>query len=98
MTVPQGMTKPAVLQGFNLTKGRAASSETEDKASRVVFRLTEITPAGEPKKEDLDKLSAELEGDLANQVLTEYTEALKSRLGATVNEAEFKRLSGGSEQ
>ncbi len=98
MTVPQGMTKSAVLQGFNLAKGRAASSETEDKTSRIVFRVAEITPAGEPKKEDLDKLSSELEGDLANQVLTEYTEALKSRLGATINEAEFKRLSGSSEQ
>ena len=96
--MPQGLTSNAVLQSFNLAKGRASSVETSDKGSRTVFRVTEITPAAAPSKEQLDKLAGDIQGDLANQALTEYTEALKQRLGATINDAEFKRISGISEQ
>jgi peptidyl-prolyl cis-trans isomerase D len=97
-TVPQGLTENAVLQGFNLAKGKASSVETSDRGSRIVFRVTEITPAPAPTNEQLDGLSKQVEGDLANQALTEYTEALKQRLGTSFNEAELKRLSGNNEQ
>lgn len=97
-TVPQGLTEGAVLQAFNLAKGRAASVENADKTTRIVIRVAEVTAAPAPTKEQLDKISTEMQGDLANQALTEYTEALKQRLGTTINEAEFKRLSGISEQ
>lgn len=97
-TVPQGLTEGAVLQAFNLAKGRAASVENADRTTRIVIRVAEVTAAPAPTKEQLDKISTEMQGDLANQALTEYTEALKQRLGTTINEAEFKRLSGISEQ
>lgn len=99
-TVPQGLvlTEGAVLQAFNLAKGRAASVENADRTTRIVIRVAEVTAAPAPTKEQLDRISTEMQGDLANQALTEYTEALKQRLGTTINEAEFKRLSGISEQ
>ena len=47
---------------------------------------------------ELDKLAKSLEMDLSNQVLTEYTESLKTSLGANINEAELKRALGITEQ
>ena len=97
-TIPQGLTEAAVGQGFVLAKGRASSSETSDRSSRTIFRVSDITPAPVPTKEQLDKLAAVMEGDLANQVLSEYTEGLKQRLGATINNAELKRALGTTDQ
>jgi len=97
-TLPQGLSQSAVAQAFALQKGRAGSAETADRQSRVVLRVADVIPAPAPSKEDLDKLTKETAPELSNQVLTEYTEALKRQLGATVNEAELKRVLGTSEE
>lgn len=97
-TVPQGLSQSAVAQAFALQKGKAGSAETADRQSRAVLRVADIIPAPAPGKEDLDKLAKEIAPELSNQVLTEYTEALKKQLGASVNEAELKRVLGTSEE
>ncbi|MGE0053632.1 MAG: SurA N-terminal domain-containing protein [Hyphomicrobium sp.] len=97
-TIPQGLSQSAVAQAFALQKGKAGSAETADRQSRVVLQVEDITPASAPSKEDLDKLAKEISPELSNQVLTEYTEALKKQLGATVNEAELQRVLGTSEE
>lgn len=97
-TVPQGLSESAVAQAFLLQAGKAGSAESNDRQTRTVIRVVEITPAAAPTKEDLDKLAKEIEPELANQTLVEYTEALKKRLGASVNEAELKRALGTTEE
>ena len=97
-TIPQGLAEAAVAQAFVLTKGKAGSADSSDKQTRTVFRVIEVTPVAAPTKDELDKLAKTMEMDLSNQTLTEYTEALKSRLGANVNEAELKRALGITEQ
>ncbi len=97
-TIPQGLSEAAVAQSFVLAKGKAGSAESSDRQTRSVFRLVEVAPAAPPTKDELDKLTKTLEAELSNQVLTEYTEALKARLGANVNEAELKRALGITEQ
>ena len=97
-TIPQGLGEAAVAQSFVLAKGKAGSADSADKQTRTVFRVVDVTPAAAPTKEELDKLSKTMELDFSNQVLTEYTEALKSRLGANVNEVELKRALGITEQ
>jgi len=47
---------------------------------------------------ETDQLNRRLEAELANQTLTEYTEALKKRLGTSVNEAELKAALGVTEE
>ncbi|MEQ1652776.1 MAG: SurA N-terminal domain-containing protein [Hyphomicrobium sp.] len=97
-TIPQGLSESAVAQAFVLADGRAGSAESANKASRVVFKVTGVTPAPQPTKEQLDKLSKDIESDLTSQVLNEYAETLKSRLKASVNEVELKRALGTTEQ
>ena len=51
-TEPHGMSKDAITKAFSLAKGQAASAPTTDNKSRVVFKVTEITPAPAPSKEE----------------------------------------------
>lgn len=97
-TIPQGISEAAVARGFTLALNKAGTAESADKQSRTILRPIEITPAAAPTKDDLDKLSKQMTGDLANQTLSEYTGALKTQLGTSVNEVEFKRATGTSDQ
>lgn len=97
-TVPQGLSESGVAQAFALQKGKAGTAETADRQSRAIIRVADITPAPEPKKEDLDKIAKQIQPELTNQVLTEYTEALKKQLGTKVNEAELRRAIGVSDE
>ncbi len=57
-----------------------------------------MIPAAAPSKEDLDKIAKQVEPELTNQALTEYTEALKKNLGTSVNETELRRALGITEE
>lgn len=97
-TIPQGLSEAAVAQGFALGLHKAGTAESADKQTRTIIRVAEITPAPTPAQADLDKIAREMSPDLANQSLVEYTEALKQQLGASINQAELKRLLGSSEE
>ncbi len=97
-TVPQGVSEAAIAQAFILPLGRAASAESADKTSRIVFKVSDIIPAPAATKEQLDVLAKTVQSDLNNQELTEYTETLKKRMNASINEAELRRATGTQEQ
>ncbi len=97
-TEPQGMSKDAVAKAFTLAKDKAASSPTTNSKSRTVFKVTTITPAPAPTKEQRQHLTKDLESQLADEALTEYVIALQDRLGTHINDAEFKRATGGDAQ
>jgi peptidyl-prolyl cis-trans isomerase D len=96
-TEAQGLPKDAVAKSFTLAKDKAASALTTDSKSRIVFKVTAITPAPAPTKEQRDRLTKELQGALADETLSEYVIDLQKRLGTHINEAEFKRATGGGE-
>ena len=96
-TIPTGLSESAVVQAFSTQKGRATTADSANHQSRTVIRVEEIAPAGAATKEQLDKFSKELEGELVNQELTEYTTALQGRLGFHMNEDELKRALGGKD-
>jgi peptidyl-prolyl cis-trans isomerase D len=97
-TQPQGLSKGAVSQIFTLTKGKAGSAPTTDSKSRSVFKLTEITPAPEPTKEQRAKIAKELKEQLTDEALSEYVIALQDKLGAHINQEEYKRAIGAETQ
>ena len=97
-TDPQGMSKDAVAKAFTLAKDKAGSAATMDGKSRIVFKVTEITPAPAPTKEQREHLSKDLLSQLTDEVLSEYVVALQDRLGTHVNEAEFRRATGAEAQ
>jgi peptidyl-prolyl cis-trans isomerase D len=86
------MPKDAVARAFTLAKGKAASSPTND--TRIVYQVTEITPAPEPTKEQRDTIAKQLKNEFTDEVLSQYVVALEDRLGAHVNPEEFKRATG----
>lgn len=93
-TTPEGLTKPAVAQAFALPAGGVGTTDSADGKSRIVFRVAEIKPAGEPTKEQAAALAKELSEEMRDDIMSEYVGALKRSLGVTVNEAAFRRLTG----
>ena len=93
-TDAHGLSKDAVARIFTLAKGKSGSAATADRKSRTVFKVTEITPAAEPTKEQREKIARELKEQITDEVLTEYVIALQNRLGTHINEQEFKRATG----
>lgn len=97
-TEPHGMSKDAVNRAFTLAKGKAGSAPTTNDKSRVVFKVTEITPAPEPTKAQRDRIVEDLKSQLVDELLNEYVVALQGRLGANINEELFKRATGAETQ
>jgi peptidyl-prolyl cis-trans isomerase D len=97
-TLPQGLSESVVAQAFVLAEGRAGSAQTTDRGSRTIFKVKAITPAPAPAKDQIEKLTAELQTDYTSQLLNEYAETLKIRYKASVNEIELKRALGTTEQ
>ncbi len=93
-TLAHGLTKKAVERAFALPKGKAASVPTADSKSRIVFKVTEITPAPELTKEQREQIVSDLKKELTNDSLIEYVVAMQERLGTSINETELKRATG----
>jgi peptidyl-prolyl cis-trans isomerase D len=92
-----GLPEAAVQLAFSLAKGAASSAETRDGKSRVVFKVTDITPAPEPTQADRDRLDAELRRQFQTDVVSQYLQALQDSQGATVNQAALRRAIGGAD-
>ena len=97
-TIPQGLTEALVGQAFRTPVGSAGHALTSDRSTEIVFRVAEIIAAGPATQSETENLKRQLDTDLATQTFTEYTEALKKRYGATVNEAELKTVLGISDE
>ncbi len=97
-TIPQSLSDGIVVQAFALPKGKASHGDSPDHTTEIVYRVADVIAAPEASLTETDQLSRELNAELANQSLTEYTEALKKRLGTSVNAAEMSAAIGISEE
>ncbi|AGK57957.1 PpiC-type peptidyl-prolyl cis-trans isomerase [Hyphomicrobium denitrificans 1NES1] len=97
-TIPQSITQSMVTQAFGLPKGKAGHGPSSDNTAEIVFRVADIISAAAPSLTETDELTRQLQEELANQSLTEYTEALKKRYGASVNQVEFNSAVGVSQE
>lgn len=97
-TIPQSLSDGIVVQAFALPKGKASHGDSPDHTTEIVYRVADVIAAPEASLTETDQLTRELNAELANQSLTEYTEALKKRLGTSVNAAEMSAAIGISEE
>jgi peptidyl-prolyl cis-trans isomerase D len=97
-TSPPGLTTEAVTQAFALQKGGAAFADTADRQTRVVFQVKDIFPAAAASKAETDKLAKELSGQIANDDLMAYINALKGGLSVNINEQELARATGAASE
>lgn len=97
-TIPPSISQSMVAQAFALAKGKAGHGPSSDNTTEIVFRVAQITPAAALTLTETDELTRRLEDELANQSLTEYTEALKKRFGASVNQAELNSAVGVTQE
>jgi peptidyl-prolyl cis-trans isomerase D len=97
-TIPQSISEGVVAQAFALSKGKAGHGDSPDNTTETVFKVADVIPAPAATLTETDQLNRRLEAELANQTLTEYTEALKKQLGTSVNQAELNAALGVSEE
>ena len=97
-TVPQGISQSVVMQAFALAKGKAGYGTSPDNTTDIVFKISNVIPPPPPSLTEADELNKQLDQELSNQTLTEYTDALKTRLGTSVNDAELKSTIGVSDE
>ena len=93
-TTPQGMSRDAVTRAFTLAKGQAGSAPDSNDKNRIVFKVTEITPAPTPSEAQRTTLTSDLKNALADESLSEYVLGLQARLGTHIFEDEFKKATG----
>jgi peptidyl-prolyl cis-trans isomerase D len=93
-TEPQGMSKDAVARAFTLAKGNAGSAPDSNNKTRIVFKVTEITPAPPLTEAQRTTVASDLRNALADETLSGYVLALQKRLGAHIFEDEFKKVTG----
>jgi peptidyl-prolyl cis-trans isomerase D len=97
-TIPQSVSQSIVTQAFALPKGGVGHGESPDRATQIVFRVLDVIPAPAPSLMETEGLTQQLKDELANQTLTEYTDALKQRYGTSINQAEFNSAIGVSNE
>jgi peptidyl-prolyl cis-trans isomerase D len=95
---PPGMTEDAMRRAFILAKGTAGHTATSDGTSRVVYRVDDIKAAAPAAPQEADDETKELQAQLQNGYLFTYIDGLKNRLGVTIDEAAFKRITGADAQ
>lgn len=95
---PQGLDQSAVTLAFGLAKGKAGTTDTADKKSRVVLEVTDTKAAPPSTKEQSDRIAGELKQQLENDIIGTYVAALQQRLGTKVNDAVLKRALGSERQ
>lgn len=93
-----GLPEAAITLAFITPKGNATSVETQDGKSRMVFRVTEITPAPAATKEDLDKLRPVISRQMQGDALASYVAALQEQLGVNINQDAYLRAIGADRQ
>lgn len=97
-TVLQSVSDSVIQQAFALPKGKAGFGPSPDGTTDLVYRVADIIPAPKASLTETVDLDRDLQADLANQTLNEYTDALRKRYGATINQAELDAAVGVSEQ
>ena len=93
-TEPQGMSKDAVARAFTLANGQAGSAPDSNNKTRIVFKVTAITPAPALTEAQRITVASDLRNALADETLSGYVLALQKRLGAHIFEDEFRRATG----
>ena len=89
-----GLSRAAVQRAFSLAKGTAAAVESADGKSRSIIVVRAIVDPPAPTDEQRKALSEELTRQLQGDSIGAYVSALQTRLGFTVNEAEYRRTLG----
>lgn len=95
---PTGLSEQAVAQSFALANGAAATAETVDGKSRVVFKVAGVIAAPASTAEQRDRLKAEVQRQMQSDVMAGYLAQLQELQGVTVNNAAYLRAIGADRQ
>jgi peptidyl-prolyl cis-trans isomerase D len=97
-TAAGGLPENAGAQAFIIAKGGATSADAADGKSRIVLKVTEVTVAPVPTKEQADKIKADTGRQLQTDLYASYVAALRDAQGVTINQGALARALGQDRQ
>ena len=89
--------RPAISQIFALREGSFGSVATPDGRSRILFKVTKVTPPPAATKQVKERQVSELARQLSDDVMVQYIASLEGRFGVTVNQAALRAALGLTE-
>jgi peptidyl-prolyl cis-trans isomerase D len=90
-----GVPARALGEIFALPKGAAGSSEGDNPAQWVVFRLTDITvPSLDMQSAEAKQIQDSLRTAFAEDIIAQYVGRLQTEIGATINETALNQAVG----
>lgn len=93
-----GLAPAAARQAFTLPKGGAASGDTADGKSRLVYVVTDIKPADAPSKEEADRLKEAIRQQFQSDARNVLVSAFRNRTGVWVDEKAYQRIIGAEQK
>lgn len=91
-----GLTPTAVAQIFNVMVGGAASAPIEG-GGRMIFQVLDaVVPPIDSQSADFNTLVGQVKTAIANDIVTEYIDDLRRRLGVSVNQRALQTALGSA--
>jgi peptidyl-prolyl cis-trans isomerase D len=98
----RGQPKPPVSSAaldaiFRTAKGGAGAADGDNRTTRIVFVVTDVTdPPIDAKSPEAEQSADALKRAYGEDILGEYVARLESELGVNVNQASLAQITGGS--
>ncbi len=92
------LSQAAIAQAFSLPQGGTGSAQSSDDKSRVVFKVLSISSPAPLSDTERKNMASELSRQVSNELLSEYTTALRDEYGVTINEQLFQRTIGSGQR
>ena len=92
-----GLTPGVIEAAFRTAKDAAGQTEGANNTEWVVFRVTDIIdPPADLASEDMKKLKATLERNLADELVGQYVMKMEQDVGVSINQAAVAQVTGAA--
>jgi peptidyl-prolyl cis-trans isomerase D len=92
-----GLTPGVIEAAFRTAKDAAGQTEGANNTEWVVFRVTDIIdPPADLASEDMKKLKATLERNLADELVGQYVMKMEQDVGVSINQAAVAQVTGAT--
>lgn len=88
----EGLTADAQRFAFGVRKGAFGQADNADGKGRIVFKVDDITPAPEMKKEERERSAKAFGREFSQEVFGAYLSGVEKDVGVQVNQAELQKL------
>lgn len=95
--VIDALNRAVITQAFVLAKDAVSSADSVDGKSRTIFRIVGTGEAKAATEDDVKRIRNELKQQYETDTVEAYVAGLRQRLGVSIDEQAFRRLTGADD-